>query len=166
MSRPPVTTPANDQRPLGMDRPRRVKALILARSMLAMFMSALEQGIVGPALPRIVSELGGLELYPWLFQACITARVVAIPVAAIPGNFALGAAILTLVFLAVLWIRELRSALARKIARPPPARLAAIELQAAPLRHPQRPRRSRNRLRLPPSRADFGSPMRNIHGSH
>ena len=71
-----------DQRPLGMDLPRRVKALVLAGSMLAMFMSALEQSIVGPALPRIVSELGGLELYPWLFQAYITAQVVAIPVAA------------------------------------------------------------------------------------
>lgn len=65
-----------------MDLPRRVKALVLAGSMLAMFMSALEQSIVGPALPRIVSELGGLELYPWLFQAYITAQVVAIPVAA------------------------------------------------------------------------------------
>ena len=65
-----------------MDLPRRVKALVLAGSMLAMFMSALEQSIVGPALPRIVSELGGLELYPWLFQAYITAQVVSIPVAA------------------------------------------------------------------------------------
>ena len=66
-----------------------------------MFMSALEQSIVGLALPRIVSELGGLDLYPWLFQARITARVVAIPVSAITGNFALGAAILVLVFLSV-----------------------------------------------------------------
>ena len=66
-----------------------------------MFMSALEQSIVGPALLRIVSELGGLDVYPWLFQACVTDRVVAIPVSAITGNFALGAAILALVFLSV-----------------------------------------------------------------
>ncbi len=65
-----------------MDLPRRAKALILAGSMLAMFMSALEQSIVGPALPRIVSDLGGLDLYPWLLQAYITAQIVAIPVAA------------------------------------------------------------------------------------
>ncbi len=49
--------------------------------MLAMFMASLEQSVVSPAMPQIVSELGGLELYPWLIQAFIMAQVVTIPIA-------------------------------------------------------------------------------------
>ena len=49
--------------------------------MLGMFLSALEQSVVNPAIPQIVSDLGGLELYPWLVQAFVMAQVLTIPVA-------------------------------------------------------------------------------------
>ena len=64
-----------------MDLPRRVKVLVLAGSMLAMFLASLEQSVVNPALPQIVAELGGLDLFPWLVQAFLIAQIVAIPVA-------------------------------------------------------------------------------------
>ena len=49
--------------------------------MLGMFMAALEQSVVNPAMPQIVSDLGGLELYPWLVQSFVMAQVVTIPIA-------------------------------------------------------------------------------------
>ncbi len=71
----------DEERPLGMDLPRRTKGLVLAGSMLAMFLSALEHSVVNPALPRVVSDLGGLELYPWLIQSFTIAQLVTIPAA-------------------------------------------------------------------------------------
>ena len=73
--------PQDEQRPLGIDLPRRTKRLIIIGAMLGMFMAALEQSVVSPAMPQIVSDLGGLELYPWLVQAFIMAQVVTIPIA-------------------------------------------------------------------------------------
>ena len=78
---------ADEQRPLGIDLPRRSKRLIIAGAMLAMFMAALEQSVVSPAMPQIVSDLGGLELYPWLMQSFIMAQVVTIPVAGTLSDF-------------------------------------------------------------------------------
>ncbi len=71
----------DEQLPLGIDLPKRTKRLIIVSAMLGMFMASLEQSVVNPAMPQIVSELGGLELYPWLVQAFIMAQVVTIPVA-------------------------------------------------------------------------------------
>ena len=71
----------DEQRPLGIDLPVRLKRLIIIGAMLGMFMAALEQSVVSPAMPQIVSDLGGLELYPWLVQAFVMAQVVMIPVA-------------------------------------------------------------------------------------
>ena len=71
----------DEQRPLGIDLPKRTKRLIIVSAMLGMFLASLEQSVVNPAMPQIVSELGGLELYPWLVQAFIMAQVVTIPVA-------------------------------------------------------------------------------------
>lgn len=77
----PAQLEVDEERPLGMDLPRRVKVLVLAGSMLAMFLASLEQSVVNPALPQIVAELGGLDLFPWLVQAFLIAQIVAIPVA-------------------------------------------------------------------------------------
>ena len=74
-------SPPDEQRPLGIDLPRRTKRLIILGAMLGMFMAALEQSVVSPAMPQIVSDLGGLELYPWLVQSFIMAQVVTIPLA-------------------------------------------------------------------------------------
>lgn len=76
----------DQQRPLGIDLPRRTKRLILAGSMLGMLMAALEHSVLNPAMPRIVSDLGGLELYPWLIQSFIMAQVITIPISGALGD--------------------------------------------------------------------------------
>lgn len=48
--------------------------------MLAMFLSALDQTVVGTAMPRIISDLGGFSQYTWLTTAYIITSAVTIPV--------------------------------------------------------------------------------------
>jgi len=49
-----------------MDLPQRRKIEILVAILLGLFLAALDQTIVGTALPRIVSDLRGNELYTWV----------------------------------------------------------------------------------------------------
>lgn len=48
--------------------------------MLSLFLAALDQTIVGTALPRIIQELNGLDLYAWVATSYLLASVVALPV--------------------------------------------------------------------------------------
>src|ERR1700678_3123787 len=45
------------------------RPLVLAAVMAANFMIAIEATIVSTAMPRIVGQLGGLQLYSWVFSA-------------------------------------------------------------------------------------------------
>ena len=54
--------------------------LILIGVMLGMLLAALDQTVVGTALPRIVANLGGLEHYAWVATAYLLASTVSIPI--------------------------------------------------------------------------------------
>src|ERR1700752_5150540 len=45
------------------------RTLVLAAVITAMFMIAIEATIVSTAMPQIVGQLGGLQLYSWVFSA-------------------------------------------------------------------------------------------------
>jgi EmrB/QacA subfamily drug resistance transporter len=49
--------------------PRTSRPLVIASVMASMFMVAIEATIVSTAMPQIVAELGGLDLYSWVFSA-------------------------------------------------------------------------------------------------
>ena len=51
------------------DRETTHRPYVLAAVMAAMFMIAIEATIVSTAMPRIVGQLGGLQLYSWVFSA-------------------------------------------------------------------------------------------------
>ncbi|MFL5589171.1 MAG: MDR family MFS transporter [Ktedonobacteraceae bacterium] len=53
---------------------------ILIGVMLGMLLAALDQTIVGTALPRIVANLGGLEHYAWVVTAYLLASTVSVPI--------------------------------------------------------------------------------------
>ncbi len=53
---------------------------VLIGVMLGMLLAALDQTIVGTALPRIVANLGGLEHYAWVATAYLLASTVSIPI--------------------------------------------------------------------------------------
>lgn len=52
---------------------------VLIGVMLGMLLSALDQTIVGTALPRIIANLGGLEHYAWVATSYLLASTVSIP---------------------------------------------------------------------------------------
>jgi EmrB/QacA subfamily drug resistance transporter len=60
--------------------PRRQVVITLAGVMLAMFLASLDQTVVGTAMPRIISDLGGFTHYTWITTAYIVASAVALPI--------------------------------------------------------------------------------------
>jgi EmrB/QacA subfamily drug resistance transporter len=58
----------------------RARFEILGAILLAMFLGALDQTIVGPVLPRISTELQGADLYTWVVTAYLVTSTAAIPV--------------------------------------------------------------------------------------
>ena len=58
----------------------RQKALIMVSIMLGLFLAALDQTIVGTALPRIVTDLAGNNLYTWVVTVYLLTSTVSVPV--------------------------------------------------------------------------------------
>ena len=58
----------------------RTKKFIVFGVLLALFLSALDQTIVSAALPRIVSELNGLNLYSWVTTAYLLSSAALVPI--------------------------------------------------------------------------------------
>ncbi|MGH7203422.1 MAG: MFS transporter [Candidatus Levyibacteriota bacterium] len=57
------------------------KIIVMIGTILAMFLAALDQTIVGTAMPKIVKELNGLEHLSWVFTAYMLASTVTVPLA-------------------------------------------------------------------------------------
>jgi EmrB/QacA subfamily drug resistance transporter len=64
----------------------RIKVLATIGVMLALLLAALDQTIVGTALPRIVAELNGLDRYSWLITGYLVASTVIVPIAGKLGD--------------------------------------------------------------------------------
>src|SRR4029453_4022989 len=82
-------TPSLEEDPaLGL--PLRQKLEILFAVMLGLFLGALDQTIVGPALPTIVTELNGNDLYVWAITSYLLTSTISVPfwgkLAAPPGR--------------------------------------------------------------------------------
>ena len=58
----------------------RARFEILGAILLAMFLGALDQTIVGPVLPKISTELNGSSLYVWVVTSYLVTSTAAIPV--------------------------------------------------------------------------------------
>src|SRR4029079_19395855 len=76
---------AETARPTGHDRapielPHRVRLEILGAVLLGIFLAALHQTIVGTALPRIVTDLKGNDVYVWAFTAYLLTATVSGPI--------------------------------------------------------------------------------------
>lgn len=54
--------------------PQASRALVVASIMAAMFMVAIEATIVSTAMPQIVAQLGGLNLYSWVFSSFLLSQ--------------------------------------------------------------------------------------------
>jgi EmrB/QacA subfamily drug resistance transporter len=59
---------------------RRRRIVILVGVLLGLMLGALDQTIVGTAMPRIVAQLGGLEYYSWVFTTYMLASTTVTPI--------------------------------------------------------------------------------------
>jgi EmrB/QacA subfamily drug resistance transporter len=67
--------------PLGLrSLPKKQIYITFAGVMLAMFLGALDQTVVGTAMPRIIADLGGFSQYTWITTAYIITSAVAVPI--------------------------------------------------------------------------------------
>ena len=76
--------PARDLSPAGHGAqgcglPPRARRWVIAAALLALFLGALDALIISAAMPSIVAELGGMELFSWAYSAYMLARAVALP---------------------------------------------------------------------------------------
>jgi EmrB/QacA subfamily drug resistance transporter len=67
-----------DDPSLGLSQ--RAKIEILFAILLGMFLAALDQTIVGPVLPRIVTELKGADYYTWVVTIFLLTSTVTVPI--------------------------------------------------------------------------------------
>ncbi len=81
-SRPTKTSKASpaSSHHAGEDLSKRAKQGIVVAIMLALFLGALDQTIVGTALPRIITELNGANLYTWVVTIYLLASTVTVPI--------------------------------------------------------------------------------------
>jgi EmrB/QacA subfamily drug resistance transporter len=63
-----------------LDLPTREKLIVMVAVLLGLFLSALDQTIVGVALPRIVSDLKGSDLYTWVVTAYLLTSTITVPI--------------------------------------------------------------------------------------
>ena len=70
-------TPENDP---ALALARRAKFEILGAILLGMFLAALDQTIVGPVLPRIVTELKGADYYTWVVTIFLVTSTITVPI--------------------------------------------------------------------------------------
>jgi EmrB/QacA subfamily drug resistance transporter len=58
----------------------RVRLLVMAGTLLGLFTAAMDQTIVGTAMPRVVAHLGGYEHYSWVFTGFMVVSTTAVPI--------------------------------------------------------------------------------------
>jgi EmrB/QacA subfamily drug resistance transporter len=74
----PATPSVDDDPALGLSR--RTKFEILGAIMLGLFLGALDQTIVGPVLPTIVTQLKGADYYTWVVTVYLLTSTVSVPI--------------------------------------------------------------------------------------
>jgi EmrB/QacA subfamily drug resistance transporter len=61
-------------------RPDKGRRLVLTACLIATFMAAVESTIVATIIPTIVSDLGGFNLFTWVFTVYLLTQAVSIPI--------------------------------------------------------------------------------------
>ncbi len=62
-----------------VELPHAVRMRVLGAVMIGIFLAALDQTVVGTALPRIITDLGGNDLYTWAFTAYLLTSTISGP---------------------------------------------------------------------------------------
>ncbi len=60
--------------------PSRRRAIITVGLMLGMLITAMESTVISTAMPTVIGDLHGIELYPWVFSAYLLTSTTTVPV--------------------------------------------------------------------------------------
>ena len=60
--------------------PSRRRAIITVGLMLGMLIAAMESTVISTAMPTVIGDLHGIELYPWVFSAYLLTSTTTVPV--------------------------------------------------------------------------------------
>ncbi|MEJ2641939.1 MAG: MFS transporter [Desulfosarcinaceae bacterium] len=60
--------------------PKRQRNYVIAAALAALFLGALDALIISTAMPTIVADLGGLELFSWVYAAYFLSRAISLPI--------------------------------------------------------------------------------------
>lgn len=63
-----------------MKKKKTNRPLTLTALLLSLFMAAMEMTVVSTAMPTVVGDLGGIELYAWVFTAYLLSSTVMVPI--------------------------------------------------------------------------------------
>ncbi|MEA3436177.1 MAG: MFS transporter [Thermodesulfobacteriota bacterium] len=58
----------------------KVRWWVISAALLALFIGAMDSLIMSAAMPTIIADLGGLDIYSWVYTAYFLARAVALPI--------------------------------------------------------------------------------------
>ncbi len=67
-------------RPVGGKSSMAGRRMVTAALLVAMMVTAVEQLVVSPAMPTIIAQLNGFEIYPWVISAFLLAATVSTPI--------------------------------------------------------------------------------------
>ncbi len=59
---------------------RKIAMGALVTVLMSVFMSSMDQTVVGTAMPRIIDDLGGMTLYSWVFTAYMLSSTIFVPI--------------------------------------------------------------------------------------
>jgi MFS family permease len=77
MSQTPDNRHAYDRAPIEV--PHAVRMRVLGAVLVGIFLAALDQMVVGTALPKIITDLGGNDLYTWAITAYLVTATISGP---------------------------------------------------------------------------------------
>jgi EmrB/QacA subfamily drug resistance transporter len=69
-----------------VEMPRRRLILVTVGVMMALLLAALDQTIVGTAMPRIIADLNGFDKYAWVTTAYLLTSTITVPIAGKLGD--------------------------------------------------------------------------------
>jgi len=77
---PPAALPAIEPEEEWQVRPKGQIIAVMASVMLGILLAALDQTIVGPALPKIIGDLNGFEQYSWVITVYLLTSTISVPI--------------------------------------------------------------------------------------
>lgn len=76
----PTAPPASSDRAASQPSGGAHRVFLVISVLLTLFLGALDTLVMGAAMPTVVAQLGGLDVYSWVFSAYLLSRAISLPI--------------------------------------------------------------------------------------